>query len=472
MPLLAIDLDGTLSKTDTLLEQACRLFADRPWMLFPVVLGKPRSRAALKRRLGEAATLDPSSLVFDPDVLRLAREAREAGQTVVLATATDARLAQAVADHLGVFDAVFASDGTCNLKGPAKGALLEARFGRGGFDYVGDSEADRPVWRAARRAYVAGGDGALAARVASDCTKVVLLGEARERFRPGSVLATLRPHQWAKNVLVFAPMLAAHRLGMPTVAAAAAAFVAFSLCASSVYVLNDLADLPYDRAHPTKRQRPFASGDLPLAWGPALMTALLGSALLIACFLPTSFLAMLLAYVVATSAYTLALKRRPVWDVMTLAGLYTLRIFAGGAATHVPVSLWLLAFSMFLFFCLAVVKRQTELVRLARAGGTAAPGRGYEAGDLAMLRSMAASSGMIAVLVLALYVNSVDVLTLYRHPRALWALCPILLFWVSRVLMVSNRGLMDEDPVVFAMRDRVSLACGAASVAVVLAGAV
>jgi len=471
MPVLAIDLDGTLSRTDTLLEQAFRVMADHPWLLVPIALGKPRSRPALKRRLAEAAKLQPASLLVNDDVLRLAREAKAAGDLVVLATGADAAVARAVADHLGGFDAVFASDGTRNLKGPAKAELLEARFGRGGFDYVGDSEADRPVWRAARRAYVAGGNRALAARVRSECADVVGLGDGHESGRLRTVLDALRPHQWAKNVLVFAPMLAAHRLDSQALEAGAAAFLAFSLCASSVYVLNDLADLPHDRAHPTKRRRPFASGDLNLSWGPALMVCLLGCALLVGCFLPLGFLAMLLAYYGATLAYTLALKRRPVWDVMTLAGLYTLRIFAGGAATRVPVSLWLLAFSMFLFFCLAVVKRQTKLIRLLRAGGGAAPGRGYEAGDLDMLRSMAASSGMIAVLVLALYVNSADVLTLYPHPRALWALCPILLFWVSRVLMASNRGLMDEDPVVFALRDRVSLACGAASVAVVLAGA-
>jgi len=282
----------------------------------------------------------------------------------------------------------------------------------------------------------------------------------------------LRLHQWTKNVLVFVPVFLAHRFDETTVLRVAVAFLAFSLCASSVYLLNDLFDLPHDRQHASKRRRPFASGVLSVNAAPALIGATFAAGFGLALLLPIQFMLMLSTYYGCTLAYSLAMKRWPVWDVMMLAGLYTLRVIAGCAATGLRVSPWLLAFSMFLFFCLAVVKRQTELVQHVRDGRTEKlSGRGYLPEDLDMLRSMAASSGYMAVLVLALYVNSPDVLPLYRHPTALWLLCPILLFWVSRVLMLSHRGLMYDDPVVFALRDRLSLVVGVAGLCAFVAGA-
>ncbi|HTZ70625.1 MAG TPA: UbiA family prenyltransferase, partial [Acetobacteraceae bacterium] len=280
-------------------------------------------------------------------------------------------------------------------------------------------------------------------------------------------------HQWAKNVLVFVPVIAAHRLVPHTLFQAVAGFAAFSLCASSVYLLNDLLDLPHDRLHATKRRRPFASGALDIRQAPPLIAACLAAAFVIALALPWRFLLMLALYYTITLAYSLVLKRLAVWDVMTLAGLYTLRVFAGGAATDIPLSPWLLAFSLFLFFSLAIVKRKTELGQHVRDGRTEKiSGRGYLPEDLDMLRGMAASSGTMAVLVLALYVNSPDITALYRHPTALWAVCPILLFWISRMLMLSNRGLMPDDPVIFALRDRVSLVLGAVALAAFILGAI
>jgi 4-hydroxybenzoate polyprenyltransferase len=246
-----------------------------------------------------------------------------------------------------------------------------------------------------------------------------------------------------------------------------AAFLSFSLCASSVYLLNDLIDLPHDRLHSTKSRRPFAAGALDLRLGPVLFAACLLVSAGLALLLPWQFLLLLGTYFLATLAYSLGLKRQMLLDVMILAGLYTLRMFAGGAATHTPISPWLLAFSLFLFFCLAVVKRQTELAQLRRAGKNSASGRGYVVEDLSVLQNLSAASGMAAVLVMALYVNSADVLPLYHTPEALWALCPILLFWISRVLMLSHRGQMPDDPVVFALRDKVSLVTGVAALAAV-----
>jgi 4-hydroxybenzoate polyprenyltransferase/phosphoserine phosphatase len=472
---LAIDLDGTLLRTDSLIEAMLRLAARAPLALLallPVLFRQ--GRAAFKQRIAAAETLDPASLVYNDDVLALARHTQAAGRPVYLVTAANEAVAHAVAAHVGVFDAVFASDGAVNLKGAAKARFLSERFGAQGFDYVGDASADVPVWREALQAYVVAPDAALMRRARAASPGVLPLGAApRVRARLRSWAKALRVHQWAKNVLIFLPVFAAHRFDTMTLLRAAAAFAAFSLCASSVYLLNDLLDLPHDRLHPSKRRRPFASGMLNIAQAPPLILACLAGSFAIALSLPPRFLLMLGVYYACTLTYSLGLKRRAVWDVMMLAGLYTLRVFVGSAATDIPLSPWLLAFSLFLFFCLAVVKRQTELVQHVREGRTAKlSGRGYSPDDLDMLRSMAASSGYMAVLVLALYVNSPDVLTLYHHPSALWVLCPALLFWVSRVLMLSHRGEMNDDPVIFALRDRGSLLVGAAALCAFVIGAV
>ncbi len=469
---LVLDLDGTIVAGDTLIECALRTLAARPWAFLRALPLAVSRRAAFKHRLAEAALLDPASLAYNPDVTDLAVQARAEGRCVHLATAADSLVAGAVAAHLGGFDSVMSSDGETNLKGAAKADALAARFGEGGFDYAGDSAVDTPVWARARRAYVVSPSAALLGAARGVCADVHTLGVRLSGLGRLRLLSrALRLHQWAKNLLVFVPVLAAHRSD-GALAQACLAFVAFGLCASSVYLLNDLLDLPHDRLHATKRRRPFASGALSPAVAPGLMAGLLGLTLLCTVMLPSGFLAMLALYYAITLAYSFVLKRRAVWDVVTLAGLYTLRIFAGAAATAIQISPWLLAFSLFLFFCLAVVKRLTELTLFVRAGsGEPGPaGRGYAREDLDMLRSMATSSGYMAVLVLALYVNSSEVTPLYRHPSALWALCPILLFWVSRVLMLSNRGMMNDDPVVFALRDRVSLLAGLASlVAIVVA---
>ncbi len=467
---LILDLDGTVVRTDTLIEGVLRVAASQPLALFALLPALLRGRAAFKQRVTAAAHLDPATLVYNEDVLTLAREARAEGRRVFLVTAADRGIADDVARHLGLFDGVFASEDNVNLKGDTKAALLVATFGEAGFDYVGDASADRPVWRRARRAIMVAPSSSLARQVRAECTHVETVGRRIGLVGRLRVIAkAIRVHQWAKNALIFVPVLAAHQATSLTELRAAIAFAAFSLCASSVYLLNDLVDLPHDRVHPSKRRRPFASGALPLTLGPLLIAVTLGGGLLLAAFLPARFLLMLFVYYACTVAYSFVLKRQMVTDVLMLAGLYTIRIFAGAAATGISISFWLLAFSMFLFFSLAVVKRQTELTQLVRAGRGKVAGRGYLLDDLTMLNSMAASSGYMAVLVMALYINSADVLALYHNPKVLWLLCPVLLFWISRVLMLSNRGQMHDDPVVFALRDRVSLLTGAIGFAIFVA---
>jgi 4-hydroxybenzoate polyprenyltransferase/phosphoserine phosphatase len=470
---LIVDLDGTASRTDTLAESLLRLLAANPLALLTTLPTLRLGRAAYKQAIAAKIRLDPESLTYNEAVLDLARAARREGRPVFLVTGADQAIAHAVADHLQLFDGVFASDGVTNLTRHHKAALLAERFGSGGYSYIGDAAADVPVWRHAGAAILVAPRASLLRAARGVCANVTTLGEP---LRGPALLATLRRalrmHQWAKNLLVFVPLLGAHRTQLVPVLHTLAAFLSFSLCASGVYLINDLVDLPHDRLHATKRRRPFAAGALDLRLGPLLCASCMLLSLSLALLLPWQFLLLLAGYFGTTLAYSLALKREMVVDVMILAGLYTLRIFAGGAATHTPVSPWLLAFSLFLFFCLAVVKRQTELAQLQKShksGRAQASGRGYVVEDLSMLQTLSAASGIAAVLVLALYVNSADVLPLYRTPEALWALCPILLFWISRVLMLSHRGQMHDDPVVFALRDRVSLLTGAATLIAVLA---
>jgi 4-hydroxybenzoate polyprenyltransferase len=282
--------------------------------------------------------------------------------------------------------------------------------------------------------------------------------------RPGPLVyvKALRAHQWIKNLLVFLPVLAAHEIGNPAATLASLlAFVAFNACASSVYLLNDLLDLPADRRHRSKRNRPFAAGTLPLEQGVVLIPLLLVIALLVSLALPPTFVLVLLLYYLITTAYSFKLKRVMMLDVVILAGLYTIRVVAGSAATEIPLTYWLFAFSMFIFLSLALVKRYTELIALRDSGaGETAEGRGYEIGDLEILSSLGTASGYLAVLVLALYISSAEVQLLYHDPVWLWGACPILLYWISRMWIITHRGGMTDDPIVFAVKDRNSLLCG------------
>ena len=457
---LVVDLDGTLVRTDTLYETFWSAVAANGC----AALGAVRAlagggRAALKRYLARAARVEPERLPYDARVTERVARWRAAGGRTALVTAADQRVADAVAAHLGLFDEVHGSDGRCNLKGEAKARFLAERFG-GRFHYLGDSGADVAVWRRALTAITVDAPPALRARVDALGVAAEHVGAADGQGGGRAALVrALRPHQWLKNVLVFVPVLAAHAFAAETLLRSALAFVAFSLVASSAYVLNDLLDLGADRAHPRKRARPLASGDLPLATGTLLVPALLLAGGLVAASLGGAFLLVMLGYFAATLAYSLWLKRRMLLDVCTLAGLYTVRIVAGGVAAGVPLSVWLLAFSVFFFFSLAAVKRQAELADGAARGRGDAAGRAYVVEDLSLVTTMALSSGYVSVLVMALYVNSVEALELYGRPALLWGICAVLLYWISRMVMVTHRGGMHDDPIVYAVRDPGSRVC-------------
>jgi 4-hydroxybenzoate polyprenyltransferase/phosphoserine phosphatase len=458
---LVVDLDGTLLRTDLLAETALAFAQQHPWRVASIFSWLMQGKRALKQQLALHTDIDVSSLPYDDRVIALIKTERATGRTIVLATASDQGLAERIAEHLGLFDAVLGTD-QINLAGHNKRDALLQRYAETGFDYLGNSSADLPVWAAAKQALIINASSAVVrqAQLHGNVQKVIATDSGGFK----TWLRAMRLHQWVKNLLIFVPLIAAHRAQeIPLLIAALTAFVCFGLCASSVYLLNDLIDLSDDRFHPRKRSRPFAAGHLSILSGLSMVPVLLLAAFALALWrLPLVFAIGLATYYLLTLAYSLVLKRIMVIDVATLAGLYTLRIIVGGIALGIPLSFWLLAFSVFMFLSLALVKRYAELFQNRARGETGkARGRGYYPDDLPMIGSLGAASGYIAVMVLALYINEAHTRTLYQQPIVIWLACPLLLIWISRVWMLAHRGEMNEDPVVFAMRDWVSLLIGA-----------
>ncbi|MDO9235721.1 MAG: UbiA family prenyltransferase [Aquabacterium sp.] len=466
---LCVDLDGTLIHSDLLLESFLLLISQNPLYLLMLPFWLLKGKAHLKAEIAKRVQIDGASLPYTKPFVQWLQAQKSLGRSLWLCTASDARLAQSVADHVGLFDGVLASDGQRNLSGSNKADELVKRFGDKGFDYCGNHHVDLAVWRHARAAVVVNGSASLIKQAGAlapiDAVFLPMDGGIKV------VAKALRVHQWAKNALIFVPVAAAHMLGDAHVLIhSLLAFLAFSLCASSVYLLNDMLDLTADRQHHSKNKRPFASGQLSLLFGLAAAPSLLLLALLIALVLPVKFLMVLAAYYVVTLAYSFGLKRLVMLDVLTLAGLYTVRIVAGAAATDIPLSFWLLMFAAFIFLSLAIVKRYAELHAMREQGKLKAQGRGYQVEDIALLQSLGTSSGYLSILVLALYLNSPDITVMYHYPKMVWALVPIMLYWVSRIWLQTHRGLMHDDPLVYALKDRISLLTGlAAAVALWLA---
>ncbi len=454
---LVVDLDGTLLRSDMLLETFWSSFASDWRIPLSAASFLVTGRAAMKQQLARSAQVDAALLPYNTDVIAYIEAWRADGGRTALVTASDQSLADQIALHLGLFDEVHGSDGANNLKGKNKAQFLSDQFEDTGYAYMGDSTADLPVWEKASKAITVNAPQALKNRVEQLGCEFEHMSSHASSVKP--YLEAMRPHQWLKNILVFLPMLAAHQFTTLALVQSLLAFIAFSLVASSVYVLNDLLDLAADRAHPRKRNRPFASGSIPIAHGSWMAPVLLIAGFAIAVTVGWSLVLVMLGYYAATTAYSLYLKRKIIVDICTLAGLYTVRIVAGGVATEIPLSVWLLAFSIFFFFSLAAVKRQAELVGGVARGELNASGRGYHIDDLPIVAQMAIASGYISVLVMALYLNSSAVRDLYSTPEAFWGICLVLLYWISRMVMVTHRGGMHDDPIVYAVKDRISLIC-------------
>lgn len=464
---LVVDLDGTLVRSDLLHESFFDALARHGHGIVDRALLTGFSKQALKARLAELSHIDYAALPYNESVLRFIADARAEGRAVYLATASNRKHAEAVAAHLGLFDGVFASDGTVNLRGRNKAEVLAAAFGEGGFDYVGNDATDLEVWRVAARAVGVGLDRRTAAKL--DRMKPGNIALDGPGFDYRAVLKALRPHQYAKNALVFVPLLTAHQFTLAALAQALLAMLAFSICASSVYVLNDLLDVQSDRSHPSKKKRPFAAGRLSATTGVVMVVGLTASAFAVASMVSPLFCGVLAFYLALTTAYSFSLKRKMFVDVVVLAMLYSLRVIAGAVAIGVAVSEWLLAFSMFIFTALALVKRYTELATRLDEGLDDPTNRNYKKSDLPVIAGLAAAAGMNSITVIALYVSSAEVRANYDHPLVLWALCPLFLFWIARIIMLAHRRIVDEDPITFALKDPRSWAVGAASVGVVFA---
>jgi HAD superfamily hydrolase (TIGR01549 family) len=458
-PVLVVDLDGTLVDTDLLHETFWSAFANRWTVPFHSLRALAFGRPQLKRYLAGVSSVDVALLPYNKAVIEYIEQWRSRGGRTALVTATDQNLADRIAAHLGLFDDVYGSDGSANLKGDHKAAFLTQEYADTGFAYMGDADADLPVWQMACKAITVNAGENLERRVAALDADVEHL--ASGNGHAGAYFKALRAHQWLKNMLVFVPMIAAHQLKMPAFTHSLLAFLAFSLVASSAYLVNDMLDLDADRAHPRKRYRALASGALPIGHAAGLAVLLLVGGLILATLLSFQFVLVMLGYYVGTTAYSFYLKRRLIIDIFTLAALYTTRIVAGAVATDIGLSVWLLAFSMFFFFSLAAIKRQAELVDGIATGEVSARGRGYHIDDLPIVAAMAVASGYASVLIMALYVNSPGVVQFYSQPEALWGICLVLLYWISRMVMVTHRGRMHDDPIVFAIKDPVSLICAA-----------
>lgn len=471
---LVVDLDGTLIHTDMLHETALKVWREYPLTSLRMPLWLSRGKAALKQQLAHRTHFDAASLPYNETLVEWLLSEKQAGRSLVLCTASDQRIADGIASHLQLFDEVMASDGETNLSGPNKAAALVARFGERGFDYAGNSRKDLPVWAQARKAIVVNAPSGLAQQ-ARTCTEV-----EREFPQPLSSpsawlwnwIKLIRVHQWLKNLLLFVPMIAAHEFDNPQAwSALLLAFFAFSLCASAVYITNDLLDLESDRLHPRKRLRPMARGFIPAWQGVLGVPLLLTVSALLAWHAGSEFFGWLVVYFVLTCSYSMGLKRLVLIDCLTLAMLYTLRIVAGAAAAGTDLTFWLLTESVFLFLSLAFVKRYAELTQQAPNSAGRVHGRGYYTSDAPLIQALGLTSGYIAVLVLALYLNSAGVSELYRNPLYVWAAIPCMLFWISWMWMQANRGQMHDDPLVFAVKDKASLIAGLGFASALILGA-
>lgn len=464
---LVVDLDGTLTLTDTLHESIIQLIKKHPLTLLQLPVWLIKGRAAFKDEIASRVSLSADLLPYRSALLEYLRAEKEKGRKLILATAADKSIADAVAHKLAIFDDVLASDGTQNLKGTAKLDAIQKKVGAS-FAYAGDSTADLPIWKEAQSAILVGASS----KVTAAARRLTLI-ENEFPSPPSGLgvwLKALRVHQWMKNLLLFVPMLTAFSFfEIAKLSAMLTAFLAFSLAASATYIVNDLWDLANDRAHPRKHKRPFASGVLKIRHG--ILVAILGlsAGLLLAATISTNFLLMLVLYLALTSAYSWVLKEYVLIDVLMLSMLYTLRILAGSVALSVTPTSWLLAFSVFIFLSLALVKRCSELVSMEQSGRKAASGRDYQVGDLTVLWPLGVGAALCAVVVFGLFISAPETQAKYASGQLLWLVAFGLIYWIARLWIKTARGEMHDDPLVFAVKDFGSRFTITAMVAVTLA---
>lgn len=457
---IVVDLDDTLARTDFFYESLLKFIKKNPLNLFRAIfILFTKGKAFLKSRICEEVNVNASLIPYDDELIEWLKEKKELGHKVILATATHQKFAQQVGNHLGIFDQVLATNEQINLKGENKQKKLIELFGEKQFTYVGDSFADLKVWKSAKSAVVMHPSKKLLQQVQSIIQVEKIFTTQKDAKR---IFKAIRLHQWVKNLLLLVPLFTSHNLGdYELLGKAVVAFFAFSFCASSVYIINDFFDLEDDRRHRTKHKRPFASGQISIVKGVVIGCGCLFLSLILSLYLGPKFLAILIIYFFITLLYSLFFKFKAILDIVVLAGLYTLRIIAGAVAIDVELSSWLLAFSMFIFLSLAIMKRYTELHGLKQQGKDGSvKSRGYLVADMDMLAIIGSASGYISVLIMALFINSLAASNLYSNPNLLWWVCPFLLFWIGRIWLFAGRGGIDDDPIHFVIQDKTSWLLG------------
>jgi len=449
---LCVDLDGTLVNTNTLYESLLALSGNIKTLLsMPTWLMVGKSK--FKHELARHADINPAFLPYNEQLLVYLRQQKQAGRRLILCTAADRNLAEAVNMHLGLFSEVFASHEGCNLRGAEKARVLVERFGSRAFSYAGNDDTDLAVWREAKSAILVNASSKVSQAAAGLVPVELSINAARSWGR--ALVQALRPQQWVKNLLVFVPIITANAIGqLGNWLSATVLFVAFSAVASSIYLLNDLTDLSADRQHPRKKTRPFASGALPITCGLVFMPVLFLLGIVVSIFTGAGIVVLL--YVIIAIAYSAWLKEWPLVDLFALASCYTLRLYAGGEATGHQVSPWLFVFSSFLFFALASVKRVSELMLTRQNETEAVARRGYIKEDVQIVQLMGVSASFGSAIVLAFYAQSPEITARYPHPRLLWSLVPLILFWQCRIWLATARGFMHDDPIVYAANDWVT----------------
>lgn len=452
---LVVDLDGTLIRNDLLHDSLLFIAIRRPSKLGGLIKKIVKGKSSFKDQVARIYVPRPEHVVFNSEVLELIRESKLRGTKVFLVSASTQTAVTSISENLGIFDDAMGSRDT-NLKGQAKADFLISRFGKKAFDYVGNSKSDLPVWAAAAEGYIVSKSKRLQTKAGQVNQKSHILNSNVTKM---PLLRELRVHQWVKNLLVFVPLLTAYKVSdLELVKQGILAFLSFSLLASAIYVINDLADINSDREHEKKRTRPVAAAIISVPSAVLLAIALISAGLFAAISVNLEFVAVAVTYLLLTSAYSFFLKQVAVLDCVVLAILYSLRIVAGGLATGISLTYWLLTFSGFLFFSLAWMKRYAEVSKSTSQYNV--PGRSYAKGDMPFIFALGMGSALLSILVFVLYIENGLSNSVYEQPELPWLAVLALTFWLGRIWLVSFRGLMHEDPIAFALKDRVSLFCG------------
>ncbi len=452
---LIVDVDGTLIHTDLLYEAVLSLIRKNPLQFIRCLLLLFKSKALFKEQIFQHTDLDFERLPYNQELLEFLKKEKYKGRNLMLATASPISAAQEISKVHPLFDEVFGTLNNINLKGANKRNILVSRFGRGNFDYIGNSNSDTVIFSVSRYSYLVNPGTSLTKKVqrVSFIKKIWQSKKATLK----DYCKELRLYQWVKNILIFVPLLTSHSFySINSIMLTSGAFIAFGLLASSGYLINDIFDINSDRNHPKKFQRPVASGKISIPNAIFLSVFLFASGALIAVNISDTFFYTGISYYLISVSYSLFFKKLALYDVFLLACLYSIRVFAGSVAIQVSLSFWLFAFSAFIFLSLAFLKRYTEMITIGDQQTLKKQNRGYSYEDTSSLQIMGIISSFLAIIVFALYINSPDVMKLYANPSRLWFICFLLLFWISHIWLKTSRGKMTNDPIVFALKDTTS----------------